>query len=161
MAEYQRETRVRAPLEDVWAFHSTADGLVALTPDWMGLRVESIVGPDGERDPDVLEVGAEIRASVRPFGVGPRQRWTSRIVEREREDGVARFRDEMVDGPFARWVHTHSFYAAEGGETLARDRIEYELPGGAAGRAVSPLAVVGFEPMFRYRHRRTRELLED
>jgi len=161
MATYQRETRVRAPLEDVWAFHSTVDGLVALTPDWMGMRVESIVGPDGERDPDILDTGAEIRASVRPFGVGSRQRWTSRIVERESGEGVARFRDEMIGGPFARWVHTHSFFAAEGGETLARDRIEYELPGGAAGRAVSPLAVVGFEPMFRYRHRRMRELLED
>ncbi|HMB49641.1 MAG TPA: SRPBCC family protein [Natronoarchaeum rubrum] len=161
MAEYQRETRVRAPLADVWAFHSTVDGLVALTPDWMRMRVESIVGPDGERDPEILDTGAEIRATVRPFGVGPRQRWTSRIVERESGEGVARFRDEMIGGPFAHWVHTHSFFAADDGTTLARDHIEYELPGGAAGRAVSPLAVVGFEPMFRYRHRRTRKLLEE
>jgi ligand-binding SRPBCC domain-containing protein len=39
--------------------------------------------------------------------------------------------------------------------------VEYALPFGALGDAVGPLARVGLEPMFRYRHRRTRELLED
>jgi hypothetical protein len=38
--------------------------------------------------------------------------------------------------------------------------VEYELPGGALGRAVSPLGWVGFEPMFRGRHKKTKELLE-
>ncbi len=33
MATYTRETRVRAPFEDVRAFHSTPDALEALTPD--------------------------------------------------------------------------------------------------------------------------------
>jgi ligand-binding SRPBCC domain-containing protein len=159
MAEYQREMQIRAPLADVWEFHSTVDGLVALTPDWMNLRVESVVGPDGEADPGTLEPGAEISMSMRPFGVAPRQSWTSRIVERSQEDGVARFRDEMVDGPFDRWVHTHSFFA-DGDATKVRDHVEYELPLGAVGRALGPLAVVGFEPMFRHRHRRTKKLLE-
>jgi ligand-binding SRPBCC domain-containing protein len=68
------------------------------------------------------------------------------------------FRDEMRDGPFRRWIHTHSFFA-DGDETLIVDRVEYELPFGPLGRAVAPLARIGFEPMFRYRHRRTRELL--
>jgi len=36
----------------------------------------------------------------------------------------------------------------------------YALPFGGVGEAVSRLARVGFEPMFRFRHRRTRELLE-
>ncbi|SNZ13429.1 Ligand-binding SRPBCC domain-containing protein [Natronoarchaeum philippinense] len=161
MAVFQRETVVHAPLSDVWEFHSTVDGLVALTPDWMGLRVESVVGPDGDSDPDELDTGAEISMSMQPFGVGPRQRWTSRIVERETGDGVARFRDEMDGGPFAHWDHTHSFFARDEDRTVVRDRVEYELPLGAVGRAAGPFAVVGFEPMFRYRHRRTKELLED
>jgi len=159
MAVYQREVRVAAPFEEVWQFHSQVGGLEALTPDWMHLEVESVTGPEGESDPDVLETGARIRSSVRPFGIGPRQRWTSIIVEREEEDGAARFRDEMADGPFREWEHTHSFFA-DGDETVVHDRVEYELPLGTVGHVLGPLAVVGLDPMFRFRHRKTKELLE-
>ncbi len=159
MTTYTRSTRVRAPLSEVWAFHSTVDGLEALTPDWMGMRVEAVTGPDGEPDPEVLETGSEVRLSVRPLDVGPRQSWTSRITERVEGEGTAQFRDEMADGPFSEWVHTHSFFA-DGDETVVRDRVEYRLPGGRVGGALSGLAKVGFEPMFAYRHRRTRAILE-
>jgi ligand-binding SRPBCC domain-containing protein len=160
MPVFEREVRVSAPFEDVWEFHSTADGLVALTPDWMHLRVEETTGPDGERDPEVLETGATIVSSVRPFDVGPRQRWVSEIVAREAEDGEAMFRDVMVEGPFPEWEHTHRFHAAGDLATVVHDRVAYELPGGALGRAAGPLGFLGMEPMFRYRHRKTRELLE-
>lgn len=159
MARYEREVRVDAPLEDVWAFHSRTDGLEALTPDWMGLRVEQVIGPDGEPDPDVLAEGSELTLSMQPFGVGPRQHWTSLITGRERTAGAAVFRDEMIDGPFDRWIHTHSFYA-DGGSTLVRDRVEYALPMGGLGDALEPFSRVGFEPMFRHRHRTTKALLE-
>lgn len=159
MAVYQRRIRVAASLDDVWEFHSRVTGLEALTPDWMNLRVEDVRGPEGDPDPDVLYAGSRIRASVRPFGVGPRQRWTSVITEREREDGAAYFRDEMEDGPFREWEHTHRFFA-DGDETVVDDRVSYALPFGGVGEALARLARVGLDPMFRYRHRRTRELLE-
>ena len=159
MAAYQRRTRVAAPFDRVWDFYSRVEGLEALTPDWMRMRVEWVRGPDGEADPDVLEAGSEIRLSVRPFGAGPRRAWTSRIESREEGDGEAVFRDTMADGPFERWVHTHAFRDVDGG-TVVDDRVTYELPFGDVGRALGPVAAVGFEPMFRYRHRRTRELLE-
>lgn len=159
MPVYERETRVRAPLSEVWEFYSGLEGLVALTPQWMHLRVESVTGPDGDPDPAVLEAGSVARLSVRPFGVGPRQRWTSRIVRREEREGAALFEDEMVEGPFERWVHTHAF-SADGDATRLRDRVAYRLPGGPLGDLAGPFGWVGFEPMFRYRHRRTRDLLE-
>jgi ligand-binding SRPBCC domain-containing protein len=159
MPVYQRRTRVAAPLDAVWAFHSQVSGLEALTPGWMNLRIEGVEGPDGDSDPAVLETGSRIDASVRPFGVGPRQRWTSLITAREEGEGRASFTDEMVDGPFREWEHTHRFFR-DGDETVVDDRVTYALPLGAVGDAVGPLARVGFEPMFRYRHRRTRDLLE-
>jgi len=158
MDTYERSVRIAAPLSEVWEFHSTEAGLVALTPDWMRLEVEDVRGPDGEPDPELLEAGSRLRCSVRPLGIGPRQRWTSEIVEREESEGAAYFRDVMHDGPFPEWEHTHSFFE-DGEGTLLRDRVQYELPLGALGRAVGPAAVVGFEPMFRFRHRRTKELL--
>lgn len=161
MATYERETRVRAPFQEVWEFHSRASGLEALTPDFVNLRVEAIRGADGESltCDDVLDEGAELDLTMRPFGVGPRQRWTSVIYERFERDGAALFRDEMIDGPFPVWLHTHAFYA-DGAETLLRDTVRYRLPLIPAGDVVAPAAWVGFEGMFRNRHRRTRELLE-
>ncbi|WP_134669044.1 SRPBCC family protein [Halorussus marinus] len=161
MATYRREVRVDAPLDEVWAFHSRIDGLRALTPDWMNLRVERVSGPDGADDADdeVLDVGSEIHMSLRPFGVGPRQRWRSRITRRERGDGTAVFEDVMDGGPFPTWRHTHQFYALSEGATLVRDRVEYELP--VVGDLLGPLGWIGFEPMFRDRHRRTKRILED
>lgn len=165
MPTYDRQSTIDAPLEDVWQFHSRIEGLEALTPDWMGLRVESMIGPNGERDPEVLEAGTEISLSTRPFDVGPRQYWTSLITERKRDDGVAYFRDEMVRGPFDHWLHTHTFFA-DGEETVLRDHVEYELPcSGVPGigrlvDAVGPFSKVGFEGMFRTRHRLTKARLE-
>jgi ligand-binding SRPBCC domain-containing protein len=159
MPTYERSSRVVAPFEEVWEFHSDERGLVALTPGWMNLEIESVRGPRGDPGPDVLGAGSVVESSVRPFGVGPRQSWVSEITARERSGGAAYFRDVMSDGPFRRWVHTHMFYA-DGETTVVRDRVEYELPLGSVGKALGPLAVVGFAPMFRYRHRKTRELLE-
>jgi len=153
MRRFEREIRVAAPLDAVWEFHSTVDGLRALTPPWMHLRIDAVIGPDGDPDPEALVPGTDIEMSVQPFGVGPRQGWTSEITAREREDGSAYFQDVMRGGPFRHWEHTHVFHAA-GDETVLRDRVEYATPLGGVGDALAP---VFFEGMFRDRHRRTRD----
>ena len=159
MAVYERATRIDAPLSEVWAFHRHPDGLVELTPDWADLRIESIRGPDGESDPDELVVGTEVEVSVRPFGVGPRQRGTTRFVEVECGEETAHFRDVMVEGPFARWDHLHRF-VADGDRTQLLDRVHWAMPGGLVGEGVAALGWPGLAVVFWYRHRRTRELLE-
>lgn len=159
MPVFSRQTRVRAPFEEVWEFHSRSEGLEELTPAFMRLRIERIIDPSGERDPDYLFEGTRIDATVRPFGIGSRRGWTSVIVDRSTSPGAAAFVDEMEDGPFPRWRHTHSFYA-DGSETLIRDRIKYQLPFGGLGWVAGQFGDVGFEPMFRYRHRKTKKVLE-
>ena len=156
MATYARSTRVAAPLDTVWAFHDDVDGLLALSPDWAGLRVESVRGPDGTVAPDDLGPGTEITLSARPLGLGPRQTVTTVITDRRVGNGSAMFRDELRDGPLARWVHTHAFYG-DGEETVLRDRVEYATGlGAAADAAVRP----ALNAAFADRHRRTRRLLE-
>lgn len=162
MPRYERTTTVTAPLETVWDFHARVEGLTAVTPDWLHLRVEEVT-PPGEPDGVQLSTGTRVRLSVRPFGVGPRRTWTSVIRESRADDEVAFLRDEMVDGPFPHWVHTHRFVATEGSSqavTRIEDSVEYRLPGGAIGRALGRLAWLGFEPLFRFRHYRTRQVLE-
>lgn len=174
MTVYEHESVVDAPLDRVWAFHVDPGGLPALTPAWLHLRIESVTGPDDEADPDVLEAGSRMVSSVRPFGVGPRQRWTSEITTARREDDRAVLRDRMVEGPFPRWDHTHRFEsvggdgsddagsddAGSGPRTRVTDRVTYRLPGGPVGSVASPVGFVGLEPLFRFRHRRLRKLLD-
>lgn len=158
MAVYERSCRVAASLEDVWAFHSKPAGLVAVSPAWLGLRVERVADRRGETGIDELVEGAEIRLSLRPFGVGPRTTWTSRIVAREYEAERAFFRDRVVEGPVPTWVHEHRFVAVEGGTRIV-DRVEYELPIDPAG-SVSWVARPVLAAVFAHRHRRTRAELE-
>lgn len=159
MPVFERETRVRARFEKVWDFHSRIEGLEVLTPDWLHLTVESVTGPDGEQDPETLVPGTRISMSLQPLGVGPKQRWTSVITKRTQSDRHAMFEDIMQGGPFPRWKHTHSFQA-DGEDTIVYDRVEYELPGGGLGKAVNPVSKLGFEGMFRGRHRATKRELE-
>ncbi|WP_276300791.1 SRPBCC family protein [Halorussus lipolyticus] len=160
MPTYQRAARIGAPLSAVWDFHSRIGGLEALTPDWMNLRVEEVRGPDGDLrgDDALLEAGTRVRLSMQPLGLGPRQRWTTRITRRDEGDSTAVFADVMEGGPFPEWHHTHSFYAISDEATLVRDRVEYELP--VVRGLLGPLGWIGFEPMFRDRHRRTKRILE-
>lgn len=158
MPTYRRETRIDAPLSVVWEFHSTVAGLEALTPGFMNLGIEAVEGPEGRTDPPALVEGSRIQMSMQPGGVVPTQAWTSVIKDRGATSESASFSDEMEGGPFKQWVHTHSF-TADGDETVMTDRVEYQLPLGLLGKALGQPAKLGFEGMFRDRHRRTTSLL--
>jgi ligand-binding SRPBCC domain-containing protein len=158
MAVFERSVSLRAPLDEVWAFHTTVEGLEAVTPGWLDLRLESHRRPDGESGDGELLEGSEVTLSIRPLGVGPRQRWTSRIIRRERSDDRGEFIDEMIDGPFPKWQHTHRFESIPEGTRLT-DRVEYELPLGPAS-GLSGLGWPGFAAVFAQRHRATKRRLE-
>lgn len=152
MARFTRQSRVDAALDTVWDFHSRIEGLEALTPGWAGLRVESLDVPGGG---EILEAGTEMTLSVGPIPGGPRVRFVSEIVSRERRTDEAVFVDEMRDGPFKSWRHTHRFVAANE-STLLSDEIEYATGyGSTVDLALKP----GFALAFAGRHRKTREIL--
>lgn len=159
MPVFEYESKIRAPFQEVWAFSRRVSGLQAITPDWLRLRVESVDNPESETTGDELAAGSRVHLSVKPFRVWPRQSWTSVILECKEGAGTATLKDEMVDGPFPRWIHTHRFLA-ECDATTVRDRVEYRLPGGPIGEAISPFGRLGLDPIFRYRHWKTRQLLE-
>ena len=160
MARYQRTTRIDAPFEAVWEFHAGPAGLLALTPAIANLEIEAVHTAAGqtlrEELPKTLAVGARLVGSVRPFGVGPRRRFVSEIVARERGEDRGRFRDALRVGPFARWEHTHRF-VADGETTVCTDSVRYELP---SLDWASPLLKPGLALVFADRHRRTKAQLE-
>ncbi|MGZ3440758.1 MAG: SRPBCC family protein, partial [Polyangia bacterium] len=136
---FEKRSLVAASARDAFDWHTRPGALERLSPPWESAR---LLRSDGIHDGDV----AELRV-----GVGPvEQRWVAR--HRDFVDGV-QFADEQVEGPFARWLHTHRFEPAGDSACTMIDHVEYALPLGGVGRAVAG----GFvrrklERMFEYRH---------
>jgi uncharacterized protein len=91
---FVKRTRIEAPAQEVFAWHTRPGALERLTPPWESLQVIERTG--GVKD------GARVTLNMRrgPF----RRRWIAE--HRDYQEGV-QFRDIQVVGPFARWEHTH------------------------------------------------------
>src|SRR5262249_53346121 len=64
------------------------------------------------------------------------------------------FKDVQIEGPFARWEHTHSIEPDGTDACFLEDRIEYDVPLGAVGRACGgPFVRAMLRRVFDYRHR--------
>jgi uncharacterized protein len=140
MDRVARRTRMPAPLEALWAWHTRPGALERLIPPWDRVRVVERTGG--------LENGARVTLSV---PVGPaRVTW---VAEHRDVDPPNGFSDVQIRGPFAAWTHVHAM-AADGPEaSVLEDRIEYAGPGGPLGRAVARRAVARRLPaLLRYRH---------
>ncbi len=144
----QREQRVSAPIEEVFAFFSDAANLEKLTPPWLRFR---IVTPT----PIEMRPGAKIEYRI-DWRVVP-IRW---LTEIEEWTPPHQFVDIQVRGPYRLWHHTHTFRAVDGG-TLVGDKVRYALPLGILGSLAHRLAVRrDVERVFDYRAERIAALFE-
>ncbi len=138
----EREQRVAAPLERVFAFFSDAANLEALTPPWLRFR---IVTPT----PIEMRPGATIEYRIDWHALPIR--WQTEITE---WSPPRQFVDVQVHGPYRHWHHTHKFASVDGG-TIVGDRVQYALPLGVLGRLAHRLAVRrDVERVFDYRAER-------
>lgn len=156
MTTCERATTVQAPFETVWEFYDGVEELEVLTPEWVGLRIPRVVGPDGEDSPGGYLVGTRVHLQSRLLDLLPDEEWVVKVTEREVRENRAYFVDEQVGdhGPFEHWRHTHRFVGF-GDETLVHDHVSYRLPS-----TDLPLATPLLLGMLWHRHRRTRNLLE-
>ena len=147
MSVYERSFKVSAPLPEVAAFHDNPVSLVAITPPPVRVTILRFDVP--------VRAGSRVafRLSVGPFRVS----WDGTIATYADQQY---FCDVQNKGPFGAWSHTHSFMAEADG-TRVNDRVEYRPPFGLIGKLVDPILVrPALAYMFRYRAKKTRELLE-
>jgi ligand-binding SRPBCC domain-containing protein len=143
---YHHRFVVHAPLEAVRAFHARPAAMTAITPSPVVARVQSA--------PAAMVEGAEMAFTL---WLGPLPiRWRARFEE----VGDNAFVDRQMSGPFAAWVHRHTFVAVDDDTTEVIDTLHGAYRPhwfwGIVGRSIwwsLPL-------LFAYRARRTRHLLE-
>jgi ligand-binding SRPBCC domain-containing protein len=124
---------------ELYAFHARPDALARLIPPWE--RVQ-IVEP-----PSSLAAGTRVvlRQWIGPVPV------TIESVHRSCTPGVG-FVDEMVRGPFARWVHEHRFEHVSATSSWLVDDVDYELPLAPLSVAVGWVVANRISRMFVFRH---------
>lgn len=160
--------------EIVFAFFANPENLPRLMPAWQKARIEeaSFAAPP-PRPPSTTRqrgiaagAGTRLTLSFRAFPFSPvRIPWHAEISEFAWND---HFCDIQRSGPFKYWKHCHHIVpesrAPQPGAvpvpgSLLQDHVDYELPLGALGDLGNIFARQQLGSTFRYRHRRTAELL--
>ncbi|UCD75781.1 MAG: SRPBCC family protein [Phycisphaerales bacterium] len=129
------------PAEEVFGFFADATNLEAITPPQLRFEILTPL-------PIEMSKGAIIDQRLRLHGIP--LRWRSEITAWEPHQ---RFVDEQRRGPYRWWIHEHTFEETDDG-TLARDRVQYGVPGGAMVNAL--LVARDLRRIFDYRSRALR-----
>ena len=139
----------RLPLgpAELFPFFADPHNLERITPAWLHFRV---LAPS----PIAMGDGALIRYRLRLHGlpIG----WLTRITAWNPPHG---FVDEQLRGPYRLWRHRHTF-EPDGADTLARDRVDYELRGTDTMQDIAQRLLVARDltRIFRFRGERLAEL---
>jgi uncharacterized protein len=135
----RHETRVAAPVSEVFSFFSRPQNLGVMTPADMHFQIKG---------DSLVEVrpGVAIDYSLR---VGPLPlNWRTRI---EAWEPQRLFIDSQEHGPYRCWWHEHHFQP-DGDATLMEDRVFFALPLGLIGNLAGHLLVThALRRIFRFR----------
>ena len=143
--DYLHIFRVKASLSRVALFHQQPTSMGAITPP--PIRVEL------HRVPANLS-GGEMDFTL---WLGPLPfHWLAQI-EDVSESG---FTDRQLRGPFAEWVHRHSFVAVDDHSTDVIDQISLQLKPNLVWGSIGLGFRLGMPVLFAYRAWKTRRLLE-
>lgn len=149
--EHELNAEIELPLElnSVFEFFSQAENLERITPSELNFR---ILTPT----PVEMRVGTRIDYRLKLFGIP--FSWRTLISE---WDPPHAFTDEQMKGPYALWVHRHTFEQTRNG-TLIRDQVRYRLPLSPLGDIALPIVKLQLRRIFSHRQKSVSEaLLQD
>lgn len=141
----ERTVHVQRPLLEVFDFFAAAENLERLTPPELGFQIRSDVSQE-------MRKGTLIEYRIKLHGLP--MKWLTEITGWNPPHS---FEDTQLRGPYAKWVHTHTF-TAEGTATRVDDRVVYALPLDPLGRIAHPIITRQLRRIFNYREKVMREI---
>lgn len=143
---FHASTPLSASAEVMFAFHSDPNNMVHVMPPTLKLVSLQTDGP-------ALE-GRLLELHCRDWGFIP-MRWKCRWKTVQPSTVLV---DEMLEGPFAQFVHEHRFEPLANGGCVMHDTITYTFGRSWWGKLISETAVrLYLKLLFAYRHHRTRQ----
>lgn len=139
-------TEIQRPIAEVFDFFGAAENLEIITPPELRFRIVTPL-------PITIAQGTRIDYRLSLFGLS--FAWQTEIT---RWQPPFEFVDEQVKGPYAQWIHRHTFEAV-GDRTVIEDEVRYRLPVPLVGDIALPIIKLQLRRIFGYRERRMRELL--
>jgi ligand-binding SRPBCC domain-containing protein len=143
--DFRQSFDVHAPLSGVQDFHARSVSLQALTPRFMPMQLLDA--------PPRLQSGDTVtfRMWLGPLPI----LWTARIEN----SGPRGFTDMQLKGPFAAWVHRHSFEPGGRSTTRVEDSIQARLRPHAFWAPLGLVVWMGLSLLFAFRRWKTRRML--
>ena len=141
--------RIAKPISEVFPFFAAAENLERITPPELRFRIVT-PGPVSIHEGALIDY--RLRLNGLPFS------WRTEIVEWDPPHG---FIDRQLRGPYARWVHRHTFATAPDAPdaTDMVDEVEYRLPLWPLSVVALPIVTAKLRHIFTYRAQVIRELL--
>jgi ligand-binding SRPBCC domain-containing protein len=147
MKTFKHSFVVDAPIGKVWDFYTDLHHLEIITPKEIGFKII-------KSNSDKITQGQKACLSGKLL---TRTTWKTKITFCKPYTYV----DEMSEGLFKHWKHTHNFYKITENQTRITDEIEFELLFGFIGKLFERYAQDRLGKIFAYRQNATIEALSN
>jgi len=146
MNKFEKTTKIKCHIEDLFNFHLDTSNLIKITPKNMKVKILNSNFKARENEVVVIKT---TKFFITMF-------WEVKIIKLEEPNLLV---DLAIKSPFKYWRHQHIFTTTKDGCTM-KDIIEFKLPFGFLGNIFSFLIKKDLNNMFTYRHKKTKNILE-
>ncbi|HEY8523305.1 MAG TPA: hypothetical protein VIL14_06050, partial [Nitrososphaeraceae archaeon] len=129
----------------MWEFYTDIRHLEIITPKKLNLKIINTTNQN--------ILGQETILSAKIIIV--KRTWHSKITFFQQYEYI----DEMLEGPFIKWKHTHTFKRINKNKTEIIDKVEFSLPYGVFGKIGSIFFTKILRHLFEHRKDETIKYL--
>lgn len=146
MIKFIHKFIINEDIEKVWEFYTDIRHLEIITPKKLNLK---IINTTNQK----IILGQETILSAKIIIM--KRTWHSKITFFQQYEYI----DEMVEGPFIKWKHTHKFQRINKNKTEIIDKVEFSLPYGIFGKIGSIFFTKLLRQLFEHRKNETIKYL--